>query len=237
VYGTLLNALALLAGGVWGLAGRTLSPARQSLLRALLGTFVVYAGLRLLWNSISGSAGAVGKQFGILLLAMILGKLLGRLCGLQRASNRLGTLARERLERGQPADGLLVVTILSCLNPLALTGALHEGLSPLGYPYAAYPLAVKSAMDALAMMAFAPHFGRRVLLAVVPVVAFQGLIFLVGRSATEWLEHQGVLHSLNAALAMIFVSASLVVFEVKRVELANYLPSLLIAPLLTWLWR
>jgi uncharacterized membrane protein YqgA involved in biofilm formation len=30
---------------------------------------------------------------------------------------------------------------------------------------------------------------------------------------------------------------SLVMFEVKRVELADYLPALAVAPLLTWLWK
>jgi uncharacterized membrane protein YqgA involved in biofilm formation len=28
-----------------------------------------------------------------------------------------------------------------------------------------------------------------------------------------------------------------VIFEFKRVELADYLPSLAIAPLITWLWK
>jgi uncharacterized membrane protein YqgA involved in biofilm formation len=29
----------------------------------------------------------------------------------------------------------------------------------------------------------------------------------------------------------------LIIFEIKKVELADYLPSLAIAPLITWLWK
>jgi uncharacterized membrane protein YqgA involved in biofilm formation len=35
---------------------------------------------------------------------------------------------------------------------------------------------------------------------------------------------------------LIACAVALVIFEVRRVELANFLPSLAIAPLLTWLF-
>jgi len=36
---------------------------------------------------------------------------------------------------------------------------------------------------------------------------------------------------------MLVFCVALIILELKKVELADYLPSLLIAPLLTWLWR
>jgi uncharacterized membrane protein YqgA involved in biofilm formation len=40
--------------------------------------------------------------------------------------------------------------------------------------------------------------------------------------------------SLNITAGFLACVVALVIFEVRRVELANYLPALFIAPLLTW---
>jgi uncharacterized membrane protein YqgA involved in biofilm formation len=39
----------------------------------------------------------------------------------------------------------------------------------------------------------------------------------------------------NAAAGLIVCAIALMIFEVRRVELANFLPALAIAPLLAWL--
>jgi uncharacterized membrane protein YqgA involved in biofilm formation len=36
---------------------------------------------------------------------------------------------------------------------------------------------------------------------------------------------------------LLLTVMSLVMFEVKKVELADYLPALVAAPLLTWIWK
>ena len=80
----------------------------------MLGVFTVYYGLRLTWLSLNGTGLQILKQLIILILSLMLGKLAGRLLGLQRLSNRIGRAASERIVRaseaktghsGNPADG------------------------------------------------------------------------------------------------------------------------------------
>jgi uncharacterized membrane protein YqgA involved in biofilm formation len=50
------------------------------------------------------------------------------------------------------------------------------------------------------------------------------------------LERHHLLDSVMATDGLLVVFVGLVIFEVRKIELADYLPALAVAPLLTWLW-
>jgi len=236
--GTTLNVVGILAGGIAGTIKRwSLSKATETNVKIVLGVFTVYYGLRLTILSLNGSLVQVLKQVGIAILALMAGKAIGRLLRLQRWSNRLGHEARERISSAKPnapdrfGTGFKVCAGLFCAAPLALLGAVQDGLS--GY---FYPLAVKAVMDGLATMGLAPLFGRGVLLAALPVLVVEGTLTLVsGQLLKPWLETHHLLDSVNATGGLVVFSVALVILGLKRIELADYLPSLAVAPFLTWL--
>ena len=47
----------------------------------------------------------------------------------------------------------------------------------------------------------------------------------------------GLVDPINATAGLLVFCVALVVLELKKIELADYLPSLAFAPLLSWLWR
>ncbi len=237
--GTILNVAAVVAGGFAGLlVKKQLSASAQNYFKVVIGAFTVYFGLHLTWISFNGSIGRIVKQLAIVLLSLVLGNILGKLLRLQKASNRIGQLARERMERATPdnpqrfADGFIVCTLLFCAAPLGILGAIHNGLLPDYF----YPLAVKAAMDGLAAMGFAGLFGWGVILSAVPLLVFQGTITLVcAHSLAPFLEAHNLSDSVNATGGLVIFCVSLLIFEVRKVHVADYLPSLFFAPLLTWL--
>lgn len=238
--GTTLNVVGILAGGVAGLARhRSFSRPTETNLKVVLGAFTVYYGLRLTWLSVNGSLFQVLKQLCVAILAMMAGKAAGKLLRLQTLSNRLGRDASARISAVRPnapdrfAAGFTVCATLFCAAPLGIIGALQDGLS--GY---FYPLAIKAVMDGLAAMGFVALFGRGVLLAALPVLALQGTLTLVcGEFLGPFLASRDLLDSVNAAGGLIVFSVALVILGLKRIEMADYLPSLAFAPLITWLWR
>ncbi|HLX70076.1 MAG TPA: DUF554 domain-containing protein [Verrucomicrobiae bacterium] len=237
--GTILNVAAVVAGGFAGLlVKKQLSASAQNYFKVVIGAFTVYFGLHLTWISFNGSIGRIVKQLAIVLLSLVLGNILGKLLRLQKASNRIGQLARERMERATPdnpqrfADSFIVCTLLFCAAPLGILGAIHNGLLPDYF----YPLAVKAAMDGLAAMGFAGLFGWGVILSAVPLLVFQGTITLVcAHSLAPFLEAHNLSDSVNATGGLVIFCVSLLIFEVRKVHVADYLPSLFFAPLLTWL--
>ena len=240
--GTILNASGILIGGIAGLVRRKpLSAANESYSRVILGALTVFYGLRLTWISVSGSLMEILKQLTIVVLAMVVGKLAGRALALQKMSNRVGQRASEIMNSARPDDpdrfnkGFKTCAALFCAAPLGILGSTQEGLT---LPEYFYPLAIKGVMDGLASMSFVTLFGRGVLLAVVPVMAFQGSITLiVGRVFEPILTQHHLVDAVNAAGGMLVFCVALVMLGLKRIELADYLPSLVAAPLIAWLWR
>jgi len=240
VIGAFLNATGIFIGSLFGIARPAPPSVRaQIFFRNALGAFIFFFALRLVWLSINGTFLSCLKQLFIAAFAIVLGNLLGKLLRLQALSNRLGRLATRLLssaETGSPrkaADGFCACTILFWAAPLGLLGAVVEGLS--GYYYL---LAVKGVMDGLAMTSFVKMFRWPAAMSAMPVFALLGFITLTCQLyAKPFLETRQLIDSVNAATGLVTCAVALVVFEVRKVELANYLPSLAVAPLLAWLLK
>jgi uncharacterized membrane protein YqgA involved in biofilm formation len=246
VTGAILNAAGILIGGIFGLMRTTpLSASTQSFLKMSLGVLTMFFGLRLTWLSVNGTFGQVIKQLTIAFGSIILGALLGKLLRFQKMSNRLGQYAKRLIETHRPDDphrfsnGMNACAVLFCAAPLGILGAIQEALPTetggMGY---FYPLAVKALMDGLAMAGFVKFFGPGAMVSALPVFLFQGTITMACHIYLEpFLRAQGLVHSVTAVAGLVICTVGVVIFEIRRVELADYLPSLAVAPLLTWLWK
>jgi len=172
---------------------------------------------------------------------MALGKLAGRLLRLQKFSNAVGQFASQKMAAAPPGkpefnNGFRVATGLFCAAPLAILGSVAEGLDPNAFPKV---LCVKALMDGMATMAFSKTFGRGVMLSAIPVLAWQGAITRgVALLAPVLRQHaEPLIDSLNATDGLLIFCVALIILQLKKVALADYLPSLALAPLLTlWLW-
>lgn len=238
--GTLINTGAVLVGGMAGLAFRHGPSARIEVrLKRILGVLVIYAGFSTTWKALGHSGlSQVPKQLFIVFFSLILGNAIGMGLGLQRRLNSAGEFARKAMSNAQSgegnrfSEGFVTCTLLFCVGPMAIIGAIEDGL---GNNFKT--LALKSVMDGLAAMAFAKTFGPGVLLSALPVLAYQGTITLAAGSLSPFLnEHPDMLYALNAAGGLLVVCISVVILEIHKVPLANYLPTLIVAPLLAWWW-
>lgn len=238
--GTLINVAAILLGGVLGLLIKGELPAhRQNQLRTAVGIGVILAGFHQVWTGLRPvSFGAAVGLIGIALLATSIGHWLGKLLKLQAGMSRLGRFAAESYTRTQKGpgkigfnDAFMACAVLFCVGPLSLLGPLQEGLNG-----DFFVLAVKSVMDGLAAFAFARAFGWAVLMSGLPVLALQGTITLLAAWAATKSSQLELLHATNVTAGLLVVCAVLLVFEVRKVQIGDYLPALVVAPLLAWLF-
>jgi uncharacterized protein len=238
--GAFLNATGILLGALFGLAlHKPISAQTQIFSRNALGAFAIFFGLRLVWLSVNGTFLTCAKQIFIALLALVLGNLLGKLLALQEISNRLGRIGGKAIAAAQKnppqnsAEGFNACAILFCAAPLGIIGAITDGLSNYFYF-----LAVKAVMDALAMISFVKMFRWPCALSALPVFIFLSAVSLAVQSyAKPFLDSHHLIDPINAAAGFIVLAVALVIFEVRKVELANYLPALVVAPLLAWLFN
>ena len=238
--GAFLNALGILLGGLFGLARRRPLLARaQIFCRNALGALTIFFALRLVWLSVNGKFLSCLKQLIIAVLAIVLGNWFGKLLRLQKLSNQLGRYASRLLSSAESdtsrkaADGFCACTVLFWAAPLGLLGAVADGLT--GYFYL---LAVKAMMDGLAMASFVKMFRWPAAMSAIPVFALLGFITLTCQLYVRpFLETRHLVDSVNAAAGLAACAVALVIFEARKVELANFLPALACAPLLAWLLK
>lgn len=232
--GTLVNAGAIVLGGIIGLSSQRDLPHRQQIwMRTLLGALAVFVGFRMAWGGLRSSFRLALLDFGLALLALVLGNLAGKALGLQRQSNAAGRYAREQFEKARTtrktdfAAGFVASAVLYCAGPFPIVGALQDGLQ--NDPR---PLLVKAAMDGLVALGLVKVFGASTLLAALPMLAYQGTITLVAKAARPWVNRPEILNSVSVTGGLLVAMTALLILDVRKVPLADYLPSLIIAPLL-----
>jgi hypothetical protein len=237
--GAMLNAAGIVVGGIWALiARRPIAGIYQSALKIGLGVFTVWFGLKLTWNSINGSIAQAAKELGIVLLAMALGKMTGKLIRLQKLSNSVGQYATSILTapKGNKrfSDGFVMATALFCAGPLAVLASVQEGLTGFSPVFL-----VKAATDGLATYAFCATFGWGAIVSAIPVLALEGALIRGVQLLEPFLRDRPwpLIDAINAVDGLLIFCVALIILEMKKIQVADYYPSLLFAPLLAWgLW-
>jgi len=239
ILGTLINAGAILLGGIVGLVmRRQFAPKTQVAFKGILGVLVVFVGLGTCWDGLStGGVGRFFKHLLIAVLGMMLGHMSGRLMRLQKGLSQLGQFAGRTMNDAEAGlrswnDGFLACTVLYCLAPLAIFGSVLEGVN--GHWQT---LAIKAAVDGLAAMAFVGIFGWSSMAAALPVVALQGSITLLVRAVAPQILNPAMTECLLVTTGLLVFCVSLLILDIRKVELADYVPSLFWAPLIAWVWR
>ena len=182
-----------------------------------------------------------GYLFFLMMLSLGVGKWVGTKIGIQRRLNKLGATARKKFtkaaeesdEKHPPSEGFITCSLLFCVGPMSLLGPIQDGLTG-----DIQILAIKSVMDGVSTMTFATTFGWSVLFAALPVLIYQGSLTLLASGVKQWLdalpEAALLLDSVTASGGFIVLCIPLLLLEIRRIQLADYLPALIIAPAAVW---
>jgi uncharacterized membrane protein YqgA involved in biofilm formation len=220
--GTLLNALTVLVGGLLGtvLGDRLPERLRENVVRGV-GLFTL----------------AMGTKFAIdtsnllyVLGSILLGGVIGSLWGVDRRLNDLGAALQRRFAaRGGGstiAEGFVTAAIVFCVGPLTFLGSIQNGLTG-----DASLLAIKSVLDGFTAIALAATLGWGVLLTIPLILIYQGGL-AVGASAFSGLLSELQLREMSAVGGLLILGVGLKLLSIRDVKVADYLPAILVAPLL-----
>ena len=218
--GTLLNAATVLAGGLLGtfLGDRLPERLRENIVRGV-GLFTLVMGVKFALET---------GNLLYLLGSILAGGLLGTAASLERRLNDLGAHLQTRFGRGEGtvADGFVTATIVFCVGPLTFLGSIQNGLSG-----DATLLAIKSVLDGFTAIALAATLGWGVLLTIAVILVYQGGLAL-GASALAGLLSDPQLREMNAVGGLLILGVGLKLLAIRDVKVADFLPAILVAPLL-----
>lgn len=222
--GTIVNALAIFAGGLLGWwAGSLFSDRMRATIISALGLVVFALGAEMVigW-------GAFVLQ---VILAVVIGGVVGEALDLegrlQAFGNRLQAVIGRHF-KGDLASGFVYTTLVYCVGPMAVLGALQSSLEGVHNI-----LFAKASIDGFTAIAFASALGPGVALSAFSVLIYQGLITLGGQFVAEAVTV--AIPQLTATGGILIMGIGIKILELKEIRVANLLPALPMAVLLAWL--
>jgi len=239
VGGAILNIIAVLVGSGLGLLIGSRLPARvQESVVFGLGLVTLFVGL--------DNARLTGNVI-IPLLSVASGVIIGELVNIQAALERLGGWLQGRLtgratnaatsnemdSRARFITGFVTASLVFCVGPLTFLGSIQDGM---GLPVGFQQIAIKSALDFFTSMAFATSFGVGVMFSAGTILLVQGGLALLGMGVGAALQaspyYTPMINEMTATGGLLLVGLATILLGLKQPRMANFLPALVIAPLM-----
>jgi uncharacterized protein len=172
----------------------------------------------------------------IVLGSLLIGAILGEWLRIEDGLHSVGTWLELVLIKGNSASqakfvrGFLTASLLFCVGPMAILGSIDDGLNG-NYQI----LAVKAILDGFASLAFASTLGIGVLFSILPLLIWQGGITLLAVQVQSVVSAP-MMNEMSATGGLILMAIAIgSLLEIKPIRSGNFLPALVIAPLITFL--
>jgi uncharacterized membrane protein YqgA involved in biofilm formation len=220
--GTLLNAGTVLIGGLLGtfLGDRLPERLRVAVVRGI-GLFTVVMGVRFAIDT---------ANLLYLLGSILIGGIIGTLLALDLRLDHVGAALQRRLavagQTSTVSEAFVTASIVFCVGPLTFLGSIQNGLTG-----DASLLVIKSVLDGFTAAALAAALGWGVLLTIVVILVYQGGLALGAASLAHALS-DAQLREMNAVGGLLILGVGLKLLEIRDVKVADFLPAILVAPVL-----
>jgi len=219
--GTIINAAAVIVGSSIGLLIRNRLPARmvERIFQAI-GLFTIFLGIHMASKT---------NNFLILIFSLVIGTIVGEFIDLDKAFARLGEYIKGRFKTSNSrfGEGFITAFLLFCMGSMTILGAFEEGLG--SDPNL---LMAKSLLDGFSSIALAASLGAGVLLAVVPLLLYQGGLTLFAASLAESFSTP-VVDELTAVGGLLLLGLGINILGIKQLKIMNMIPALIVAVVLS----
>ncbi len=238
--GAILNMITVAIGSVIGLlVGNRLSKNIQESVVTGLGLVTIFVGI--------SNAGKSGNII-IPLLSIAIGVIIGELLDIQTQLERFGGWLQSKLSKEpQPSPsedetqntdnlnsrtrfitGFVTASLVFCIGPLTFVGSIQDGM---GLAVGFQQIAIKSILDFFTAMAFSASFGVGVSLSVVTILVVQGGLSLLGAVAGNVMTTP-MINEMTGVGGLMLMGLALILLDIKKPRMANFLPALILAPLM-----
>lgn len=222
--GTFVNASAILLGSLIGILIHSRLP------RPLIG--IIFQGIGLVTLAIGVSMALKSDRFVIAVLSVAGGAVIGELLALEKRFNAFSETVRKktRSESDKFTEGFITASLLFCVGSLSILGPIEEGM---GHP--PQLLYTKSVIDGISAAALAASFGIGVLFSAFPVLIYQGAITLSAFFMVRFMSPE-MIGALTSVGGILLIGLGINILEIKKINVTNMLPALVLVVILSYFW-
>lgn len=235
--GTIVNVIAVIAGGLCGILLKKGIPERfKNIIMQAIGLAVIIVGIS---GTLQGlfcitDSGKLDRQFITgMILSLVTGSVLGEAIGIEEKLNGLGAWFQNHFSKGEStfAGGFVTASLVYCVGAMAIVGSLEDGL--YGKPDILF---AKSILDGITAIVFSATLGFGVLFAALPVLVYQGSITILAGLLKPLLTDT-VVTQMSLVGSVLILAIAFNMLEVKKFKVGNMLPAIFIPLLYSFLYR
>ncbi len=227
--GTIVNSVAIIAGGVIGhFTGRFFKQEQQDALNISCGIsvmFIAIAGAMQGMLRIDGDSLVSGKSM-LVVLCLAIGTIVGEMIGIEKGFEGFGEWLKRKTgnsEDKQFVNAFVTSSLTVCIGAMAIVGAIQDGITG---DYST--LFVKSVLDFIIIAVMTASLGKGCAFSAIPVFLFEGVITVLARLVAPVMTELAIAYlSLIGSILIFCVGVNLV--WGKKVRVANMLPSVILA--------
>lgn len=217
--GVLINAAAVVAGGVLGTLGGRFMPEKMK------QTVLAATGLVSIGIGISGAIGSSNQLIPI--LSLVIGSVIGELLHIEDGVTRAGDWLQKRFGKsGSITEGFVTGSLVFAAGAMAVMGALESGLKNDHTI-----LMTKSVIDMAGSVAFAGSLGIGVAFSALSILVLEGTVALLASLLTGVLT-EAVITEISVTGSLLIIGIGLNVLGLTKLRIMNMTPALLLPILL-----
>lgn len=220
--GTIVNTVAVVAGGIMGLFLKKNMPERV--------TTIYFQAVGLFTLAIGISMAVKMDHILIVVSSLAIGSLIGEWLDLEKGVEKLSEYLKKRFRIGNEkfSDGLIAAFLMFCVGSMTIIGTIQEGTGG-----SSDLLFTKSLMDFFSSILLASAFGVGVIVSALPLFVFQASLTLIAMFAGTFFTAKIIL-GLTSVGGILLMGLGINILEIKKLRVMNMLPSLIIVALLLW---
>jgi hypothetical protein len=214
--GTIVNAVAIIAGSLLGLLFRGGIPQKFSVtMMQAISLAVLLIGLKMALKT---------DAILLVIFSLVIGSLIGEYINIENRLEQLGKRLEARFSKPGSgiAKGFVVASLVFCVGSMAIVGSLESGLTGNHQT-----LFAKSALDGLFSIIFASSLGLGVLFSSVSVFLYQGTITLTSSLMKPFLI-PAVINQMSGVGGILIMAIGINLLEIQKIKVGNMLPAIFI---------
>ena len=211
--GTIVNAVAIIAGGLLGLLFRGGIPEKYN--RTIMNAI----SLAVLVIGIKGALKS--DDLLVVIFSLALGSLLGELTRIEERLESLGKSLERRFAKNDKGfyQGFITSTLLFCVGSMAIVGSLESGLTGNHQT-----LFAKSALDGITSIILGSTFGVGVAFSSGPLFLYQGTITMAAVLVKPFLTPQ-VVAQMSSVGGVLIMAIGFNLLETTKIRIGSMLPA------------
>ncbi len=215
--GTIVNAVAIIAGSLLGLLfSKGIPENYKEIILSGVGLSVVLIGIR---------SALVSDNLMIIIFSVILGALLGEWMKIEKKLESLGAFLESKVAAKSDdsksfARGFVTASLVFCVGSMAIVGSLESGLTGNHQT-----LFAKSVLDGVTSIIFASAMGLGVMFSSLAVLVYQGIITITAVFMKSFLV-PATIEQMTSVGGLLIMAIGLNMLKVTAIRVGNLIPAI-----------